>query len=44
MPDKLNLPSEAVAVENFFPVSEFAAVTVTPGRGVLPLRAAPVIS
>ena len=44
MPDNANLPSEFVAAEYFFPVSVFAAVTVTPGRGVLPLRVEPLIS
>jgi hypothetical protein len=33
-----------VATENFFPVSVFAAVTVTPGSGVLPERTVPLIS
>src|SRR5260370_20824719 len=44
MPDNPNLPSEFVATENFFPVNVLAAVTVTPGSGVLPLRAEPLIS
>ena len=43
-PERLNFPSELVAATYFFPVSVFAAVTVTPGSGVLPLRADPVIS
>jgi len=38
------LPSEFVAAAYFFPVNVFAAVTVTPGNGVLPLRAEPLIS
>jgi len=37
-------PFAAVATENFFPVSVFAAVTVTPGSGVFPARTVPVIS
>ncbi len=44
MPDSANFPSEFVAVEYFFPVNVLAAVTLTPGRGVLPLRAEPLIS
>jgi hypothetical protein len=44
IPDRLNLPSEFVADTYFFPVSVFAAVTVTPGSGVFPLCAEPVIS
>src|SRR5437660_3981337 len=44
MPDNANLPSEFVATEYFFPVRVFAAVTVTPGRGVFPLFAEPLIS
>src|SRR5690349_15022450 len=43
-PERVNLPSEFVAATYFFPVSVFAAVTVTPGNGALPLRAEPVIS
>jgi len=43
-PERMNLPSEFVADAYFFPVSVLAAVTVTPGRSVLPLRAEPVIS
>src|SRR5690348_4528993 len=43
-PERLNLPSEFVAATYFFPVRVFAAVTVTPGSGVLPLFADPVIS
>jgi hypothetical protein len=44
IPDNPNLPSEFVAAEYFFPVNVFAAVTLTPGSGVLPLRAEPLIS
>ncbi len=44
IPEKSNLPSEFVAAAYFFPVSVFAAVTVTPGSGVLALRAEPLIS
>jgi hypothetical protein len=44
IPDRLNLPSEFVADKYFFPVNVFAAVTVTPGSGVFPLCADPVIS
>ena len=44
MPDNTNLPSEFVAAEYFFPVNVFAAVTVTPGSGVFPLFAEPLIS
>jgi len=44
MPDNPNLPSELVAVEYFFPVKVLAAVTLTPGSGVLPLLAEPLIS
>src|SRR6266850_1157477 len=44
MPDNPNLPSEFVAAAYFFPVSVLAAVTVTPGSEVLPLRVEPVIS
>jgi hypothetical protein len=44
MPDNPNLPSEFVAAEYFFPVNVLAAVTLTPGSGVLPLRAEPLIS
>jgi hypothetical protein len=44
IPDRLNLPSELVADTYFFPVSVFAAVTVTPGSGVFPLCADPEIS
>ena len=44
MPDNPNLPSELVAAAYFFPVNVLAAVTVTPGSGVLPLRAEPLIS
>src|SRR6267154_6332259 len=43
-PVKLNLPSEFVATEYFFPVKVLPAVTVTPGNGVLPLCAEPLIS
>src|SRR5919108_2737646 len=43
-PERVNLPSEFVAPTYFFPVRVFAAVTVTPGSGVLPLRAEPEIS
>jgi hypothetical protein len=38
------LPSEFVAAAYFFPVSVLAAVTVTPGSGVLPLLVEPLIS
>lgn len=41
---KLYVPFEDVATENFFPVSVFAAVTVTPGSGVFPDRTVPLIS
>jgi hypothetical protein len=44
MPDNPNLPSEFVAAAYFSPVNVLAAVTVTPGSGVLPLRAEPLIS
>jgi galactitol-specific phosphotransferase system IIC component len=44
MPDNPNFPSEFVAAAYFFPVSVLVAVTVTPGNGVLPLRAEPLIS
>src|SRR5215472_15504127 len=44
IPVRLNWPSEFVAARYFFPVKVFAAVTVTPGNEVLPLRADPVIS
>jgi hypothetical protein len=44
MPDNPNFPSEFVAAVYFFPVNVLAAVTVTPGNGVLPLRAEPLIS
>src|SRR5207247_11448136 len=44
IPVRLNLPSEFDAARYFFPVNVFAAVTVTPGNGVLPLRADPAIS
>jgi hypothetical protein len=44
MPEKSNLPSEFVAAAYFFPVSVFAAVIVTPGSAVFPLRAEPFIS
>jgi hypothetical protein len=44
MPDNPNFPSEFVAAAYFFPVKVLAAVTVTPGSGVLPLRAEPLIS
>jgi hypothetical protein len=44
IPDRANLPSEFVAATYFFPVSVLAAVTVTPGSGVFPLFADPVIS
>src|SRR2546429_4078263 len=44
MPDNPNLPSEFVAAAYFFPVKVLAAVTVTPGSEVLPLRAEPLIS
>src|SRR3989442_11295881 len=44
MPDNTNLPSEFVAAEYFFPVNVFAAVKVTPGSGVFPLFAEPLIS
>jgi galactitol-specific phosphotransferase system IIC component len=44
MPDNPNFPSEFVATAYFFPVSVLVAVTVTPGNGVLPLRAEPLIS
>jgi len=37
MPDNPNFPSEFVAAAYFFPVNVLAAVTVTPGNGVLPL-------
>jgi hypothetical protein len=37
------VPSEIVAVEYFFPVKVFEAVSVTPGKGVLPLCTLPVI-
>jgi len=40
---KLYVPFGAVATENFFPVRVFAAVTVTPGSGVLPERTVPLI-
>jgi len=43
MPDNPNLPSEFVAAAYFFPVSVLAAVTVTPGSEVLPLRTEPLI-
>src|SRR5581483_3718878 len=36
-----NEPSAAVAVETFFPVSVFEAVTVTPGSGVTPALIVP---
>jgi hypothetical protein len=38
------VPLAEVATENFFPVSVFAAVTVTPGSGVFPACTTPVIS
>jgi len=38
------VPFDAVATETFFPVSVFAAVTVTPGSGVLPERTVPLMS
>lgn len=44
MPDSANLPSEFVAAAYFFPANVLAAVTVTPGSGVLPLRVEPLIS
>src|SRR5258708_23024138 len=44
MPDNPNLPSEFVAAAYVFPVSVLAAVTVTPGSEVLPLRTEPLIS
>ena len=44
MPDNANFPSEFVATEYFFPVRVFTAVTLTPGSGVFPLRAEPLIS
>src|SRR5258708_20208406 len=44
MPDNPNLPSEFVAAAYFLPVSVLAAVTDTPGSGVLPLRTEPLIS
>src|SRR5258706_6605897 len=44
MPDNANLPSEFVAAAYFFPVNVLAAVMLTPGNGVLPLRTEPVIS
>jgi hypothetical protein len=44
MPDNANFPSELVAAAYFFTVNVLATVTVTPGSGVLPLRAEPVIS
>jgi hypothetical protein len=44
MPDNPNFPSEFVAVAYFFPVNVLAAVTVTPGSGVFPLRVEPLIS
>jgi hypothetical protein len=44
MPSNPNFPSEFVVVEYFFPVNVLAAVTLTPGNGVLPLRAEPLIS
>jgi hypothetical protein len=40
---KANLPSVPVTTANFLPVKVLATVTVAPGRGVLPLRAEPVI-
>ena len=43
-PKRLNFPSEFVAATYFFSVSVFVAVTVTPGSGVLLLRAEPEIS
>src|SRR5581483_5739619 len=36
-----NEPSAAVAVDTFFPVSVFEAVTVTPGSGVTPALMVP---
>ena len=44
MPERPNWPCEFVAATYFFPVKVFEALTVTPGSGVLPLRADPVIS
>ena len=44
MPDNPNFPSELVAAVYFFPVNVLAAVTLTPGSAVLPLRAEPLIS
>src|SRR5215475_4073302 len=38
------LPSNSVDVRYFFPVREFDALMLTPGRGVLPDFTTPVIS
>ena len=40
----VNDPSSSVELTDFFPVSEFAAVIVTPGSGTFPVVTFPVIS